>query len=161
MLSALGALIGFLSSIAPEIFRVLQDRRDKQHELLLLERQISSDAASHLHRMTEIDAQADIAESHSMLALTKVSTGIRWIDGLRGSVRPIITYAFFGMYCTTKLAQYLVLIDPALPWQSSMSYEQAIIALWNAEDMALFSGIMAFWFTNRGIEKARKHSYVH
>ena len=31
--------------------------------------------------------------------------GVRWVDALSGSVRPVITYAFFGLYLGLKGVQ--------------------------------------------------------
>jgi len=39
MLTLLGSLIGFLSSFAPSLIKLWQDKQDKQHELKLLEKQ--------------------------------------------------------------------------------------------------------------------------
>lgn len=83
-------------------------------------------------------------------------TGIHWVDALSGSVRPMITYAFFTLYVLVKCAQFSILLSPALPWQNNLSVAQALVSLWTEEDIAIFSAIMAFWFGSRALMKAKK-----
>ena len=72
------------------------------------------------------------------------------------SVRPIITYAFFGLYFLVKCAQFHLLLHPTLPWQVNMTMAQALVSLWTEEDIAIFSAIMAFWFGQRALMKAKR-----
>jgi len=66
MISLLGALLGFLSSLAPTVLKLYQDKQDKQHELKLLELQMQAQAQLHTEKMEEIGAQADIEESKAL-----------------------------------------------------------------------------------------------
>jgi hypothetical protein len=72
------------------------------------------------------------------------------VDALNGTVRPVLAYAFFLLYFTVKCMQF-ALIDwgqPPLPWQ--------VQALWGAEDQAIFAGIIAFYYGQRAMGKARR-----
>src|SRR5262249_7694324 len=83
-------------------------------------------------------------------------TGIVWVDALAGSVRPILTYAFFALYFAVKFCQFHLLTAPALAWLTQVTAAQALVALWTDEDMAIFAAVIGFWFGNRTLEKLRK-----
>ena len=82
--------------------------------------------------------------------------GIAWVDGLSGSVRPILTYCFFVTYILVKTCQFGMLMNPSLPWQPNMTANEALVALWTPDDMGIFSAIVAFWFGSRALSKFRK-----
>ncbi len=146
MLTLLGSFLGFLTSLAPEILKYFQDARDKQHELTVMEMQMRMALEGHRHKLEDISIQADIAESGALNERV-TPIGIRWIDALRGSVRPVITYLFFLLYAGVKLATIEQLGLEALidrPW-----------LFWTAEDQAIFAAIISFWFGARHVRKYR------
>jgi len=168
MIALLSALVGFISSGIPEFIKLFRESKDRQHEISLLKLQMEYDREKlagtregeqlqRVSRLQEIEIQADIADSYAVA--TRVNdnrVGIAWVDGLAGSVRPVITYLFFLIYGTTKWAQYRLLVSPVLPWQSAMSAEQAVVSLWSEDDMAIFTAILAFWFGQRMIGRMRR-----
>ena len=89
-------------------------------------------------RLEEIQLNADIAESQALYRT--YSTGIRWVDALNGTVRPVIAYSFFILYALVKVMQF----SADLPW-----------LLWTAEDQAIFAGIISFYFGQRAMSKLR------
>jgi len=149
MITLLGALLGFLGSAFPEFLKLWKDASDKKHEITLLQLQMQLQAQGHTERLEEISAQADITES---AALYKTyTTGISWVDALNGTVRPVIAYAFFVLYATVKFMAYAAVANyPAVPFVVLHD------ALWTQDDAAIFAGIMAFYFGQRGMRKLRK-----
>ena len=77
-------------------------------------------------------------------------TGVTWVDGLRGSVRPVITYAFFGLFVFVEISAYLALTN------AGVSGLDAVNAVWDEDTKALFAAVIAFWFGGRAINRARK-----
>ena len=77
-------------------------------------------------------------------------TGVKWIDGLRGSVRPVITYAFFGLFIFVEVSAYLSLTA------AGVSGLDAVNAVWDEDTKALFAAVIAFWFGGRAINRAKK-----
>ena len=146
MITLLGTLIGFISSIIPDLVKLFQERQDRAHELRILELQLQQQASGHSQRLEEIGAQADIAESRALYKTW--ASGVAWVDALNGTVRPVLAYAFFLLYFTVKCMQFALIdwLNP-LPWQ--------VDALWNGEDQAIFAGIIAFYFGQRAMGKIR------
>lgn len=146
MVTLLGSLIGFISAAFPDLLKIWRDAADRKHELTILEMQMAQAAQGHQQRLEEINAQADISESRALYKT--YYSGIRWVDALNGTVRPVLAYSFFLLYFVIKCMQFAMvdLADP-LPWQ--------IAALWSVEDQAIFAGIISFYFGQRAMAKVR------
>ncbi|MES2983893.1 MAG: hypothetical protein V4735_01750 [Pseudomonadota bacterium] len=165
MIALFSALLGFISSAVPDMFKLFRDAKDRAHEITLLKLQMEYDRARLVAaaseqvavrnvQLQEIALQAVTAEQGALNARVKDSlTGIHWVDALAGSVRPVITYSFFMLYFLVKCAQFHMLLAPGLPWQSGLTMGQALASLWTEEDVAIFSAIMAFWFGQRAMKK--------
>ncbi len=168
MVALFSALLGFVSSAVPDIIKLFRDSQDRAQELAILKLQMdfnkdqlavntADQALAWTDQLKAIGIQADMAEQVVLDTRVKNSlTGIAWVDALSGSVRPVLTYAFFVLYVTIKAAQFSMLLSPSLPWQNNLSVSQALVSLWTEEDVAIFSAIMAFWFGQRALMKARK-----
>jgi len=138
MITLLGSLLGFLSAAFPDFLELFRDAQDRKHELKILELQMQQQAQGHANRLEEIQTQADIAESRALYRT--YNTGIRWVDALNGTVRPVIAYSFFILYAVVKAMQF----SADLPW-----------LLWTEEDQAIFAGIISFYFGQRAMSKMR------
>lgn len=165
MIALFSALLGFISSAFPDFIKLFRDGRDRAHELALLKLQMDYDRerlavqkeatkADYEYRLQEI-AVAERQVLNAGAGTNDGLIGIHWVDALAGSVRPIVTYCFFGVYFVVKLCQFRLLLDPALPWQESMNAAQAIISLWTEDDMGIFAAVIAFWFGSRALGKRR------
>ena len=150
MLTLLGSLLGFISSAFPDLLRLWQDHQDRKHELAILDRQMEQMRLGHTQRLEEIAVEADIAESKALYKHDSRPSGIKWVDGLRASVRPVITYAFFLLFSAVKTAALYVLIT-----DQGLTVVQALPQIWDPETQALFAAVMSFWFGQRALAKAR------
>ncbi len=156
MIAFFSALLGFFGSIVPELLKQFQDKRDKAHELAMLERQAQIDAtraAADLEKTIELALSAQAtAVQESYRADVQANQG-SWVAAYSATVRPTITYAFFLLYALVKVAQFWLLVNPSLPWQTPQTIAQALSAVWTEEDVAIFSAVVAFWFGDRMIRK--------
>lgn len=148
MLTIIGALLGLLGSLAPEILKYFRQKADQQHEREMYKMQMEMAKLQGQIKLEELNATADIEEVKALYQhATPKNTGSRLIDALLAfishTVRPVITYAFMGTYIVVKYAIYISYT------QSGYSWTQAVGAIWNGEDFAIFSTIMAFWFGGR------------
>lgn len=137
MVTLLGAFIGFLGALVPEVMKFWHDHKDKSHELAILDRQLAARQAGHAQRMEAIGHWADVAEAKALYK-TYV-THIPWVDALNGTVRPVLAYAFFLLYAYVKFQQAM-----HTPW-----------AIWEEDDRAIFAGIISFYFGQRAMQKYR------
>ena len=149
MLSLLGSLMGFGTSFLPKVMDFFQDKQDKKHELAVMEVQIRQQKELASQKLEAINVEADIREIES-LHKSMQPTGVKWIDGLRGAVRPVITYAFFGLFIFVEVSAYLSLTA------AGVSGLDAVNAVWDEETKALFAAVISFWFGGRAISRAKK-----
>jgi hypothetical protein len=145
MLPIIGAVVGFLGSALPSIIGFFKDKQDKKQELLILEYQLKYAKEMHDLKMAEIEVEADVAEAQAMYEYAEPKiTGAKWLDGIANllisSVRPVITYGFFGLYAFVKYCQYLLTQVP----------------VWTETDMTIWSTIICFWFGQRAFMRLRK-----
>jgi hypothetical protein len=62
---------------------------------------------------------------------------------------PILTYSFFLLFATVKVAALFKLLD------SGVAITDGLIAVWDIETQALFAAVMSFWFGQRALSKFR------
>ncbi len=167
MIALLSTLAGFFSAGLPEILKLFREGKDRAHEIALLHMQMQFErekrhaetevrTAESLRQLQAIEVRADSVETRALNARVKDSVvGVAWVDALAASVRPVLTYGFCLIYAAVKIAQFHVLMHPALPWQE-ISVQQALVLLWTQDDVALFTAIIGFWFGQRAIVRSRK-----
>jgi len=145
MLAVIGGLAGFFSSLVPEMFNFIKDKKDKEHELKLINLQIEAAKANQNSRLEEVRINADVEES-KYLYMHAAPSKIKWVDSLSALVRPLITYAFCIFYFAPKI---IVLI----------THQASLAEVWTEEDHAIFCAVIMFWFGQRSFGKAKGGRY--
>lgn len=153
MLSIIGSLLGFASSTAPAIMDHFASKEDRKHELNKM-RAMADMRKEGMELDMQFYERMGADKEHERLIQHDVSinkgTGI--IAGLQKSVRPVITYAFFGLFATIEI----VLLMEAL--EKGTEFSEAIQLLWDEDTKAIFAAIISFWFGSRAVEKARSRA---
>ena len=93
------------------------------------------------------DAKADVADAESVRSYDNNIDGGKFINALRSSIRPVITYVFFITFIVIKTAVIVVMI------KQNASMVEMIKAVWDQDTMARFGAVMGFWFGSRILEK--------
>jgi hypothetical protein len=150
MISLLGTLMGFGTSIIPEILGYFKQSQANKQELAMLEAKAKYAEQISKLKVEELDAEADIAETKGIYEHDRSIQSGGFVNSLRGSVRPVITYLFFLMFAAVKGTMiYAMIVNQNIDWAT------AVDAAWDDETAAIFSAIIAFWFGNRAMSKAR------
>jgi hypothetical protein len=146
-LSLLSPLLGILGSLLPSIVRIFERKQEIKYEIDLTK--IKLDAArEQAHINFDIEAvKADSLARQSVLDHDKSLDGGKFINALRASIRPVITYTFFALFVAVKVAAAWVMLA------TGQSVPEMLDAVWDLETMSLFSTIVAFWFGSRVLEK--------
>jgi hypothetical protein len=147
MLALLSPLFGILGSLLPSIVRIFERKQEIKYEIELTK--IKLDAAE---RQADLNfniemVKNDAVSRQSALDHDKSLDGGWFINALRASIRPVITYTFFFLFCAVKIAAAYVMLS------TGQSVPAMLDAVWDVETMALFSTIIAFWFGSRMMEK--------
>jgi len=147
MLALLSPLIGIIGSLLPSVVRIFERKQELQHEIELTKIKLDASLKAAEANIKLEEIKADTAEGQSIRDHDKSIDGGKFINALRASIRPVITYVFFGLFVAVKAAAAYVMIH------NGLSVPEMLKAVWDSETMALFSTIMAFWFGSRIIEK--------
>ena len=143
-------LLGFASGVVPEVVGYFRKKQNHKFELELYEAKAKyADQMSKL-KIQELDSQAEIAETKGLYEHDRSIDAGGFVNGLRGSVRPVITYLFFLMFASVKGTMIYAMIT-----NQNLDWTLAIETAWDSDTAAVFSAILAFWFGNRAMSKAR------
>ncbi len=150
----LGGLLGGAFRLAPEFLKWLDRKGERGHELAMQDKALEFEKIRGAQRMAEIGASAESAWNTGAMEAFKEAvagqgrlSGVKWVDALSSTVRPMVTYLFVLMYAGVKLSTFVGSV------QTGMGFGDALLAAWTEADQALLAGILNYWFLNRTIEK--------
>lgn len=152
MLSGLlGSVLGFGGSVVPAITDHFKTKANNKFELEKMGKMAELRAAGFDQEFRMYETKADDNE-HDRLVQHDISInqGTGFIAGLQKSVRPIITYCFFGLFCAIEVT----LLMQAL--ENGKSISDSLNILWDDDTKAIFAAIISFWFGSRAIDKSRR-----
>jgi hypothetical protein len=152
----LGGLLGGAFRLAPEILKWLDRKGERSHELSMQDKAIEFEKIRGAQRMNEISASADAAWNSGAIEALKEAlaaqghpSGVKWVDALSSSVRPIITYWLMSLYCAAKTVAFTAALSAGAGWGA------AVLAAWSEADQALWAGVLNFWFLGRVFDRVR------
>jgi len=147
----LGSLLGGVLRLIPEWLASKTKAKELDHEIKLLEKNMEFEklkAANSLQTLREEGAQASDAGALAALAESIQAqgrpSGVRWIDGLSASVRPVLTYWWCLVLYTAALVSKGVLM-----YNLTDNLAVTIDMLWGEDEKAIVSSMMMFWFVGR------------
>ena len=151
MISILGSLLGFGSSLIPEVLGFFRQGQANKQELAMLEAKAQYAQALSSLKLEELDAKAEIVETEKLYEhdMALAARG-GWVVSLQASVRPVITYLFMATFLAVEGGiVYSLMTTKGADWVTALQ------AAWSEESQALFSAILSFWFGGRAMSKAR------
>ena len=152
MMSLLGSLLGFGTSFLPEVLNFFKAGQEHKQKLETMKLQAELMEKRSALKLQELDKQADIAETKGIYEHDRSIDAGGFVNALRGSVRPVLTYLFFVAFASVKgVLVYAMISNQNIDWVT------AVQLAWDDETQAIFSAIIAFWFGNRAMSKARSH----
>ena len=104
MISLLGSLLGFGSSLIGPVLEAWNKSSDQKHELAMLHAQAEVQSKIQDQKLEATIVEADMAEivaAHKEQAST-VRKGPQWLAALSGSVRPVVTYLIIIGFITSS-----------------------------------------------------------
>ena len=152
MLSGLlGSVLGFGGSVVPAITDHFKQKGQQKFELEKMKTMAELRKAGFDHELRAWEAQAADNEHDRLIQHDiSINQGTGFIAGLQKSVRPVITYCFFGLFAVIEIT----LLMEAL--EKGTDFSEAIQILWDDDTKAIFAAIISFWFGSRAIDKMRK-----
>lgn len=152
----LGSLFGGFFRLGPELFKFLDAKADRAHELAMFDKQLDADKQKGQLTLDQINAQAAATisadELQALIEATKaqaVQTGIRWVDALSSLMRPMLTFWWaIVLYSAALGAEFYTLV-----YVSHVPLINAVMQLWGPDEKAIVASIMSFWFVDRALRK--------
>jgi len=140
MFTLIGSALGFATSFLPKVMDYFQKKEDNKHELKML-------AAMAENKREEMALDAEIREVETIHQHDSKISGGKFIDGLRASVRPVITYLFVALFIFVEVSAYVIMLNQGI------SVLEASQMVWSAEINGLFAAVLSFWFGGRTFGK--------
>jgi hypothetical protein len=147
MMTLLGSLLGFGTSFLPEVLNFFKVGQEHKHNLERMQLEMDLMARRSELKIQELDKQAEIKETEGLYKHDSIDAG-GFVNALRGSVRPVITYAFFGLFVAIKTVAVMTLMN-----EQGADLAGALNVIWDDNTAGLFAAIMSFWFGNRAVSK--------
>lgn len=153
--SILGSIVGAISRSAPEIMRFFDKKNERKHELQMQDLQLQFLREQGAQKIGLADMETQSAQITAAIeavraaSVEQATSGVKWVDGLSATVRPVVTYLVVAMWMMVKAAAYVQLSGQGLSWS------EAALTLWGAEDAGLLSGITTFWFMSRVFQRIK------
>tara|TARA_R110000823_G_C15905225_1_gene497286 strand:+ start:771 stop:1241 length:471 start_codon:yes stop_codon:yes gene_type:complete len=153
MFELLSLLGGGVLRLFPSVLEFFTKKRDLEHELLLLDRQMDLEKLRWQFKSEEIklvsEAQTESEWAKALPAAQQtVITGLKWIDAMNASVRPILTYWWcLGLYTVYKFITVFVAIE------GGAALLEVASVLVTDFDRSVIGSIIGFWFLDRALRK--------
>lgn len=167
ILTILSSFLGLAASAVPAFIDYFKMKQSQKHELALLGLQIQAQVQLGQLNLQMIQTQGDVSEMMARFQFAAPTGSATWADRLNISVRPIVTFGFFGLYAFIKIILTMVMLiaypfsvmksAPNLPWYDLLSLvaEKLTTTVWGEGDHLIFSTILSFWFGDRMFNKGR------
>lgn len=147
MLTTLATILGAVTGILPSIVKIFDRKQELQHERSMMELRLNAAKRNAEIEIAIENAKAAAVEGKSLRAHDSTLDGGKFINALRASVRPVITYVFFIMFVAIKSSAAYVMMN------NGLSVPEMLHAVWDEWTMAMFGSIIGFWFGSRVFEK--------
>ncbi len=142
-----GGIIGFLGALFPEVLQLIRDWMGVKTGTVGTNGSVVADHEDADQPYVKSDYEDGRgAEEQADLPLT-----FTLLDFMRASVRPVITYVFFGFFVYVKC----VIMWHALSVDHAKATELLPI-LWDDGTETLFAAILSFWFGSRMMARFRR-----
>lgn len=144
-----GAISGLLTSVLPEAIGYFKRAQDHQFELESMRVQAELAERQAALWVREAELAADTAANAGVYQFASSQRTDTWVDRLNASVRPVVTYAFVGLFLSVVAS--IIVQNLAL----GVSITNALIVV-SPMIEGPTSAILTFWFGNRTLEKMRR-----
>jgi hypothetical protein len=140
MLSLLGSAFGFVTGLAPAVFKYFERKQDNAQELAMMDKQIESNKSVATSNLQATIVQSDAA---SVVGSQKAETRItlkasQWVINTVAMVRPVIAYSFFFLFAYLE-------VSLVMGWLEQDVFKTA----WDEDTKAIFGAIIGHYFGYR------------
>lgn len=158
MWTVLSGVFGGLLRLVPEIFKMINAKGERTHELAMQKVAYDFQVLKGNQRIDEIQEQGQADWNTGALDALQAAikdqgtpSGIKWIDGLSKLMRPLITLQWVViLYPAVIISTFVILYQQGVPVIDAMN------RVFGPEEKGLVAFIADFWFIGRVLEAGRK-----
>ena len=160
MFSILSSILGFATAGLPNILSFFQQKGDQKHEremaklqneqaLLMAEKGFASQEKIAAIELEQTNAETYTREREALYEhdAKLVSEAAPWVKTLNASVRPIVAFTFVGLLLFVDIGGFVWAVYKGEDFAKSMDI------IFSADEMAIVSSIIGFYFGSRVWEK--------
>ena len=151
-----GSLIGGIFRLAPEVLKFMDKKNERNHELLMFDKQCDLEKQRGQQKLSEIGAQREAAVDTGAMAafqaaieqqteIVKAAGG--WVASLSASVRPLVTYWVLLIW------SFVHVWYAWNAWATGTAPADVFKLMMSADFAALVSGTLNYWFLDRTLAK--------
>ena len=151
-----GSLLGGIFRLAPEVLKFFDKNNERNHELLMFQRQCDLEQIRGQQKLAEIGAARDAAIDVGVMdafnaainqqaEMAKAAGG--WAASLSASVRPVVTYWVILLW------SFVHLWFAWNAWLQGAAPREVFETMMTADFMALVSGTINYWFLDRTLKQ--------
>lgn len=145
LLGLIPTIVGIIVSVIPNIIRIWERKQRYSHEITLAKLQIEA-AREKLDFNAIIESiKSVVQEGESLRHHDSAISSVQWINSLRATVRPVLTYSFFGLFCVIKIMVALLM------YREGYNGLEVFAVVWDQYTVSIFGAIVGFWFGTRSM----------
>lgn len=145
MIAIISSILGLLSGFLPVLIKLLEKRMDYKYELEITKMRIEAAYRGYELSVLSESIKADVEEGKSLRDHDSSLTGNEFLENLRASIRPVLTYAFFFLFLFVKVIAIFLMIN------TGASVVEMLNTVWDVYTISIFGSIIGFWFGNRSM----------
>jgi len=145
MITLVSTILGVLTGVLPNIVKLFERRVEYKYELELAKLRIEAATRGLEIQSSIANAQAAVEEGKSLREHDSRLAYPSFLETLRASIRPVLTYFFFFLFCGIKITA------ATLMFKEGYNAIEVLNAVWDVYTVAIFGAIMGFWFGSRSM----------
>ena len=125
----------------------LTAKQNNTYQLQLIEAQMKAATQNTQLQINLAQTEGDIKMQQTLYSYDNGPSGSWFIDALKASVRPVITYVFFGIWVLIEL----LTLSHAIHQGKDLA--EIVPIIWDQNTWAIFVTLISFWFGDRLLNK--------
>lgn len=153
MLTLLASFVAAMSTAAPAIVAYLDKKSQRVSDIEMRKLDIELQDKRSQNALELADIEADVREGESLRTHDAALNGGKFVNALRASIRPVITYFFFFLFIAVKgfVLWHALSADGLI--ENQIAFADIYPLLWDEDTKTLFAAVIGFWFGGRVIDR--------
>lgn len=145
MITLISTILGVVTGVLPNIVKLFERRLEYKYEIELTKIRLEAAQRGIELQYAITNAEALVQEGKSLREHDSSLGYNSFLETLRASVRPVLTYFFFFLFCGIKITA------ASLMFSGGYNAIEVLNAVWDIYTVSIFGAIIGFWFGSRSM----------